>query len=282
MTSRRMIASDIFEDDFIGSLSFFERLVWIGLFAVCADDQGRIIDNPAIIRAKVFPFDQNVDDTKVETAMEQAAKAGKVMRYEVAGRRLLQIIKWWEYQTPSWASPSKYPAPPGWVDRHKYHAAGNEIKSLNWGQPGGLCSPLTSKLSRAIEEGEVKGDGEGEGERREEEPLRVPSNLKNPQTLPIFQAVTGWTAFPASERSDCEDTLAHLQTQFKGDELITYLKKFFKAFRERYPTSGRCFWLTDWAATGQIPQAKNNGSRKGAQSEVEITKMLEEALKDVK
>lgn len=165
MANRRMISSDIFEDDFIGSLSFFERLVWIGLFAVCADDQGRSIDNPAIIRAKVFPYDRNVDDAKVEAAMEQAARAGKVIRYEASnGTRLLQITKWWQYQTPSWASPSKYPAPDGWVDRVKYHTAGNKIITKNWDIPGGLHeelrSALHSDLNSRIEEDEVNVKGE--------------------------------------------------------------------------------------------------------------------------
>jgi len=41
MGNRRMISADIFEDEFTGQLNYFERLLWIGLFATVADDQGR-------------------------------------------------------------------------------------------------------------------------------------------------------------------------------------------------------------------------------------------------
>lgn len=165
MANRRMIASDIFEDEFIGSLSFFERLLWIGLFCAVVDDQGRSFDAPALIRSRVFLFDTTITDDKVEQALVKLAKAGKVMRYTANGKKMLQIAKWWIYQTPSWASPSKFPPPNNWVDRAKYHAAGNKIVMLNWELQGGLSSGLPSELpseqDRAIKErkGEdVKGE----------------------------------------------------------------------------------------------------------------------------
>ena len=161
MANRRMIAGDFFEDEFVGQLDHFERLLWIGLIVAVADDQGRLFDSPALIRAKVFLFD-NITDDQVEEALNKLWRANKIIRYEKGGKKLIQIMKWWIYQTPSWASASKYPAPDNWVDREKYHAPGNKVVTNNWDKDGGLHSPLYSAEDSAIDD--VKGDVNGEDE----------------------------------------------------------------------------------------------------------------------
>ena len=93
MASKRIIDSALFEDDFVGGLDFFGRYLWIGLFSAVADDQGRFLDNAAIIRAKVFPFDTVTDD-QVEAVLVQLAEAGKINRYQADGKRLVQINHW--------------------------------------------------------------------------------------------------------------------------------------------------------------------------------------------
>jgi len=166
MANRRMIAGDLFEDEFIGSLNFLERLLWIGIITTVADDQGRMIDNPALIRSKVFLFDK-VMDCDIESTLRKINAANKIARYVVGNKSLIQIVNWWKYQTPAWASPSKYPAPEGWTDRAKYHAAGNKIITVNWDKIGGYVANYVAPLHSPIEDGDgdgdVKGDGEGEG-----------------------------------------------------------------------------------------------------------------------
>jgi hypothetical protein len=53
-------------------------------------------------------------------------------------------VKWWDYQTPAWASDSKYPAPDGWVDRVRCHVSGptqgGKVKTINWDRDGGFHS----------------------------------------------------------------------------------------------------------------------------------------------
>lgn len=135
MSSRRLIDSSIWQDDWFGSIGCLQRLMWIGLFTA-ADDQGRMLDNPAIIIANVFPYDKITTD-QIETSLAEMASAGKIIRYTANGKRLLQIANWWKYQAPAWATASKFPAPEGWVDRYKYHGQGNKIHMANWDQRGG-------------------------------------------------------------------------------------------------------------------------------------------------
>ena len=140
-----MISADIFEDEFTGQLNYFERLLWIGLFATVADDQGRMIDSTALIRARVFLYDK-VSDAQAEKALIKLAAADKIIRYKKDNKILIQIVKWWTYQTPSWASASKHSAPDNWIDRVKCHAKGKKIIMLNWDKKGGLHNPLPSPL----------------------------------------------------------------------------------------------------------------------------------------
>jgi hypothetical protein len=131
-----MIDGEIHLDERIGSLNYFGRLVWFVLITGCADDQGRFIDNPAIIKAKGFPYDPGISDLEVEESLK--ALEGSIYRYSRNGKHLAQIVNWWKYQRPSWAAPSKYPAPEGWIDRIKIHIPGNKVITENWDKPGGF------------------------------------------------------------------------------------------------------------------------------------------------
>lgn len=130
MATKRLILSNIWEDEFFGTLSFFNRLLWIGLFSRCADDQGRMIDNPVVIRSQVFPYD-DIPARDINDGLEYFANEGKIIRYEVEGKRYIQIVKWWENQSMQWAMFSKYPSPPAWDDRIRTTYKG-QYYAVNW------------------------------------------------------------------------------------------------------------------------------------------------------
>lgn len=200
MANKRMIASDIFDDEFFAALDHFERLIWIGLFAVVADDQGRMLDSPALIRSKVFPYDEQVTVEQVEAALVKMN--GQLTRYEADGKKLIQMVNWWKYQAPSWATPSKYPAPPLWTDRIKCHAAGNKIITKDWDKAGGYL------------EGERPGKLEGfqfyQPEGYEDVPSPLPSELPSP--LPSEQG--SWVH--SEEGSDLPSGIEEGESKSKG------------------------------------------------------------------
>lgn len=216
MANKRMIYSDLFEDDFLSSLDLFGRFLWVGLIGAVMDDQGRAIDNAAIIRARVFPYDQ-VSDAQVEAVIATLAHAGKLLRYMVNGKKLLQIVNWWKFQQPSWAAESKFPAPDGWTDRVKVHVKGNKVLTINWDQEGGfaklhspapaiqsvdvhsgLHSQLPSRLDSHIEEYEVKSESESEGEGEVEvegagaqKPATAAATLTRPVIYAVYEREIG-------------------------------------------------------------------------------------------
>lgn len=115
MAERRAIKSTIWDDAWFGRLTAFEMVVWIGLFSKCADDQGRLQHDPALIRSKLFPF-QDVTIKEMDAAL--TTFDGHLIFYE-KGEPLAQIVRWWENQPMQYATPSNYPPPDGWMDCYR-------------------------------------------------------------------------------------------------------------------------------------------------------------------
>lgn len=130
MASRRMISSDIWEDQWFGELDFFDQALWVGLFSKCADDQGRLKDNAILIRASVFPY-KDFDVSDIEDALKRFADADRLIRYSVGTKDYIQLKNWWRHQMPQWANPSKYPPPPMWVDRVRTNL-NKKYMEINW------------------------------------------------------------------------------------------------------------------------------------------------------
>jgi hypothetical protein len=168
------------------------RLLWIGLLTCMADDQGRMLDNTALIKANVFPYDPEVSMEIIDAGLEFFASKYKLTRYVAgtngSGRRLIQIINWWRYQKSThWAARSTYPAPPKWVDRIRTHEAGSGQTPVkqNWDKEGGYVlsmKRLHSNYVAASKEQQSREEEEEEEEevrgRRRDLPTPLPPSTK--------------------------------------------------------------------------------------------------------
>lgn len=130
MAKNRLIASDIWADDWFGPLPFFEQALWIGLFSQCADDQGRLLDNPVLIRAWVFPY-KDIAMVDIVKALALFERDGKIHRYQADGKKLIQIVNWWDHQHAQWVQPSQWPSPEVWHDAVRTRMNGTYL-SENW------------------------------------------------------------------------------------------------------------------------------------------------------
>lgn len=128
MAERRAIYSGIWDDDLFGNNSYLGMLIWIGLFSKCADDQGRLEDNVVLIKNKLFPY-KDIPSQEVEDCL--VSFDGHIIRYEVDGKKYIQLAKWWDHQPLKYATPSKFPPPDGWVDRYRTFYKGTHI-IYNW------------------------------------------------------------------------------------------------------------------------------------------------------
>lgn len=169
MANKRMISSTTWTDEKFITLDDITRLVWFGIITNC-DDQGRLQNNPLLIKAQLFPADRK-SASLIKASIDRLADIEMITKYEKDGKSLIQINNWWTHQTPSWASASLYPAPDNWVDRVKVHAKGGAIQSLNWDQKGGYVATTLELHSsyvgatQSIEKvnGDVNGESKGDG-----------------------------------------------------------------------------------------------------------------------
>lgn len=149
----RNISPDTFTDEVVAR-DASTLIIWIGLITAIADDQGRMIDNPALIRASLLPYDEKTSTSSIEKILKYFSDKHKITRYVAgmngSGRKLIQINSWWKYQrSAQWAASSNYPAPEKWIDRIRMHVPGGQILTVNWDSDGGYIA--TTKALRSLD-----------------------------------------------------------------------------------------------------------------------------------
>lgn len=111
MARQRFIHPEIWTDPSLGSLKPIERLFFIGCFSN-ADDEGRLLGNPAYLRSTIFPYD-NFSLEEIKIIRDNVVRACRsVVLYEVNNIEYIAFLKWKEYQKPKYPKPSRIPPPP--------------------------------------------------------------------------------------------------------------------------------------------------------------------------
>lgn len=123
----RHLKPDFFCDEILDELPAAVRLAFAGLWCYC-DDAGRGIDDRWLIKAAIAPRrDEDTPDV-VESWLQLLADAGRIQRYEIGGRRYLQVVHW-KHQKINRPVPSKYPPPPLSESSVSAHGADTEGSS---------------------------------------------------------------------------------------------------------------------------------------------------------
>lgn len=92
----RNIKPGFFSDEDLAELPYQVRLLFVGLWC-CADRDGRLEDRPKRIRAEVFPYELGLD---LGPLLDQLADSGHIIRYQVGGQRLIQVVHFEQHQRP--------------------------------------------------------------------------------------------------------------------------------------------------------------------------------------
>lgn len=106
----RTIKPEFFGSEDVSGLSFRARLTWIGLWVHC-DDHGRMKDVDRLVKAHVWPLEDEVGLDDIESDLEELAENGRIIRYEVDGRRFLAVTNWHSHQRINRPTKSRIPAP---------------------------------------------------------------------------------------------------------------------------------------------------------------------------
>jgi uncharacterized phage protein (TIGR02220 family) len=98
----RYLKPDFFDDEDLCRFPYETRIGFAGLWCY-ADREGRLEDRPEYLKVKIFPYD-NVDFEKEVLAPLLEKKPITlepfIVRYEVSGRRYIQILNFKKHQRP--------------------------------------------------------------------------------------------------------------------------------------------------------------------------------------
>jgi DnaD/phage-associated family protein len=200
---RRMITSGIWVDAEYAALTVRQRLLWIGLITN-ADDQGRLVGHPGMVRSLIFPLD-DFPLSDIDADLACLADLNWIRRYDVRGKQYVQVVKWWQHQQMRWAAPSPHPAPDGWSDRLHYRK-GADIVEENWAQPEQAVTPPDGDtLAGTVPHGDAKPsatcpppDGQGTADcppKSRKEQVRKGENKNNGNMPPPSFAAAAERAF---------------------------------------------------------------------------------------
>ena len=95
MARSRNIKPGFFRNADLAELPYEARLLFVGLWTI-ADREGRLEDRPKQIKMEIFPAD-NLD---CDQLLNDLASTGMVVRYEVEGKRYLQVTNFGKHQNP--------------------------------------------------------------------------------------------------------------------------------------------------------------------------------------
>lgn len=111
MARIRTIKPDFFASEDVSRLPLRARLTWVGLWTH-ADDHGRAKDVLGLLKAAIWPLDDDVTLDDIEEDLCELADQHRIVRYEVDGRHYIAIVNWHVHQAINRPKASDIPRPP--------------------------------------------------------------------------------------------------------------------------------------------------------------------------
>jgi hypothetical protein len=179
MARSRNIKPGFFLNDELAECEPLARLLFAGLWCI-ADREGRLEDRPKRIKIEVLPYD-NCD---VDELLNQLAKQGFILRYEVGGNRYIQIVNFLKHQNPHKNEVKSVIPPPLENNREMYRSAPEisgeeqEKHSTNPADSLNMIPDSFNNISTSEQGPDTTPDQKG------------PEKPKKPRQIPLFDKTT--------------------------------------------------------------------------------------------
>lgn len=178
MARMRTLKPGFFTSLDIADLRRDTRLHFAGLWTY-ADDEGRGVDDARLLKAAIWPLDDDITADDIERMQDELAKHDRIVRYNVAGRMHFQVNRWHDHQKPNRPQESTLPAPSD-------------------GEPVPACEPSRaaqgSFTDPSLPEGRGRGEvGEGEASprKRSDRATRLPEDWRPEPEPELVEAIGG-------------------------------------------------------------------------------------------
>jgi hypothetical protein len=236
----------------------FTRLLWV-MLPLGLDCEGRGMDNPSWIKAKIMPLRMDVTHEMIECAMAWYENRDMIQRYEVNDRKyfLARAFKIYQGNTAREA-PSSFPPPP----REPFNSRVTHDQ---------LLSNSSTEERRDRGDSEVEVDANGDGDFSEIPIPETPKEAAEHPDIRVFMDACGRIPGVKQYRVVI-DTVRYLRTKYPRDsDLAGYLQRFWIAWSGRVGLTGKKYdpsslvWLTEWATNGEIPEVHSRSPADGAE-----------------
>lgn len=88
------------------------RWTFKGLWEVCADDEGRFLADPRVIKGQLWPMDDDISARQIDKHLTALAESGRISLYVADGVRYGVVVNFLKHQKISHPTASRLPAPP--------------------------------------------------------------------------------------------------------------------------------------------------------------------------
>lgn len=172
MARMRTLKPEAFSSETLSLAPVVARWTFAGLWTY-VDDEGRGKADPRLIKAALWPLDDDVTADEVAEHLDILEKLDLLCRYECAGRRYLHVVNFHEHQRPNRPVPSKLPecsktrhggfgeGTPGIHELLSEHSL-NAHGALNANSFTNTPTPPPSGTTEGDVDGEVDGEGSSE------------------------------------------------------------------------------------------------------------------------
>ena len=121
MARIRTIKPDFFRSRSLARCSIVARLTFIGLWCE-ADDHGRGICDARLLKAAIYPLDDDITTKVIERHLEELETTGHILIYTHAGDDFYFIHKWDKHQSAAYRRGDPiHPEPPSDLDIQEPH-----------------------------------------------------------------------------------------------------------------------------------------------------------------
>jgi hypothetical protein len=105
----RSVKHGLFRSRTLAGTSPRARLTFVGLWTL-ADDEGRYEYEPELLKADLWPWEEDVTVKDAHECVLELAARQRVCLYEHAGKTFLHVVNWHEHQKISHKTESRLPA----------------------------------------------------------------------------------------------------------------------------------------------------------------------------
>ena len=109
----RTLKPEFFKSRSLAQCPLEARMTFAGLW-VEADDHGRGIADPRILKGAIWPLDDDVTHERVAEHLQTLVDTAHIILYDVDGEAYYEVVRWEDHQASAYRrGDPKYPAPQG-------------------------------------------------------------------------------------------------------------------------------------------------------------------------